>query len=206
SLEGRTTPPATVARRHPRAYISGILPLRSLPESFMPDLASHALTHWTGPLGLPAFDQLSDDQFAPVFDAAPAAPEAETAVIAGNTDAPTIDNTLAALELAGDALGRVSAIFWLRAGAHTNPDIQKLEREIAPKMSRHFSAIYMNEALFSRIDTLYTQRGELGLDGETARVLEKTWKRFVKAGARLGDDDKQRLAQIGERLAGLGAQ
>lgn len=172
----------------------------------MPDLASHALTHWTGPLGLPAFDQLSDDQFAPVFDAALAAHEAEIAVIAGNPDAPTIDNTLAALELAGDALGRVSAIFWLRAGAHTNPDIQKLEREIAPKMSRHFSKIYMNEALFSRIDALYARRDQLGLDGETARVLEKTWKRFIKAGAKLGADDKKRLAEIGERLATLGAQ
>src|SRR5690606_26059123 len=96
--------------------------------------------------------------------------------------------------------------FWMRAGAHTNPEIQKLEREIAPRMSRHFSAIYMNEALFARIDELYAQRDALGLDAETGRVLEKTWKRFVKAGAKLDAEDKQRLAAIGERLASLGAQ
>ena len=170
------------------------------------DLDRHPLTHWTAPLGLPDFTEIRDEQFAPVFDAALAAHEAEIAAIAGNKQEPSIANTLEALELAGEALGRVSAIFWGRAGAHTNPQIQALEREIAPKMSRHFSAIYMNEALFARIDSLYAQRDVLGLDAETARVLEKTWKRFVKAGAKLGAEDKQRLAAIGERLASLGAQ
>ncbi|MEX4005780.1 M3 family metallopeptidase [Neoaquamicrobium sediminum] len=170
------------------------------------DLDRHPLTHWTAPLGLPDFAAISDDQFAPVFDAALAAHETEIAAIAGNEQEPSIANTLEALELAGEALGRVSAIFWGRAGAHTNPQIQALEREIAPKMSRHFSAIYMNEALFARIDTLYARRDALGLDAETARVLEKTWKRFVKAGAKLGAEDKKRLAAIGERLASLGAQ
>jgi peptidyl-dipeptidase Dcp len=170
------------------------------------DIDRHPLTHWTAPLGLPDFAAISDEQFAPVFEAALAAHEAEIAAIATNEQAPSIDNPLKALELAGEALGRVSAIFWCRAGAHTNPQIQALEREIAPKMSRHFSAIYMNEALFARIDSLYAQRDALGLDAETARVLEKTWKRFVKAGAKLGAEDKRRLAAIGERLASLGAQ
>ncbi|MEO4001129.1 M3 family metallopeptidase [Mesorhizobium sp. CAU 1732] len=170
------------------------------------DLATHPLTHWTGPLGLPDFNALSDDQFAPVFDMALAAHDAEIAAIADNPEAPTIENTLAALELAGDALGRVSAIFWCRSGAHTNPDIQALERAIAPKMSRHFSAIYMNATLFSRIDALYSARDTLGLDAETRRVLEKSWKGFVKSGARLDPAGKTRLAAIGERLASLGAQ
>ena len=170
------------------------------------DLARHPLTSWTGPLGLPDFAAISDAEFGPVFDAALAAHETEIAAIADNPDEPTVANTLQAMELAGDALGRVSAIFWCRAGAHTNPQIQALEREIAPKMSRHFSAVYMNEALFGRIDALYATRDTLGLDTETARVLEKTWKRFVKAGAKLATDDKVRLAAIGERLAALGTQ
>ncbi len=170
------------------------------------DLDRDPLTHWTGPLGLPDFGAMTDDRFAPVFDAALAAHEREIAAIAGNSDAPTVANMLEAMELAGDALGRVSAIFWCRAGADTNPQLQALEREIAPKMSRHFSAVYMNETLFARVDALYAQRATLGLDVETARVLEKTWKRFVKAGAKLGADDKTRFAAIGERLATLGAQ
>ena len=171
-----------------------------------PDLARHPLTRWTGPLGLPDFSAIADADFAPVFDAALAAHAAEIAAVADNGQAPTVENTLAALELAGEALDRVSAIFWCRAGAHTNPDIQALEREIAPKMSRHFSAIHMNAALFARIDTLYQARESLGLDPETARVLEKSWKRFVKAGAKLGEADKTRLAEINERLASLGAR
>ena len=171
-----------------------------------PDLARHPLTRWTGPLGLPDFSAIADADFGPVFDAALAAHEAEIAVIAGNAAAPTVENTLEALELSGEALDRVSAVFWCRAGAHTNKDIQTLERAIAPKMSRHFSALHMNAALFARIDALYRERDTLDLDAETARVLEKTWKRFVRAGAKLGEDEKKRLAAINERLASLGAQ
>jgi peptidyl-dipeptidase Dcp len=170
------------------------------------DLARHPLTNWTGPMGLPDFRAVSDEDFGPVFDAALAAHRAEIDSIAGNPDEPTIDNTLKALELSGDPLGRVSAIFWCLAGADTNPAIQALEREIAPKMSRHFSAIHMNEALFSRLDTLHAGRESAGLDPETLRVLERSWKRFVKAGARLAPPQKERLAAIGERLAALGAR
>ena len=171
-----------------------------------PDLARHPLTRWTGPLGLPDFSAIADGDFAPVFEVALAAHAAEIAAIADNPQAPTIGNTLAALELAGAALDRVSAIFWCRAGAHTDKDIQALERQIAPKMSRHFSAVHMDAALFARIDALYQARESLSLDAETARALEKTWKRFVKAGARLDAAGKARLAEINERLASLGAQ
>ncbi|MGB3502843.1 MAG: M3 family metallopeptidase [Mesorhizobium sp.] len=170
------------------------------------DLNNHPLTNWTGELGLPDFPAFSDGDFSPVFDAALAAHNAEIEAIAGNPEAPSVENTLAALELAGDALGNVSSIFWARAGAHTNDTIQALEREMAPKMSKHYSAIFMNAALFARIDDLWTRRDELGLDAQTRRVLDKTWKRFVKAGAKLGEADKARLAAIGEELASLGAQ
>lgn len=170
------------------------------------DLATHPLTNWTGPHGLPDFTAFDDAAFAPVFEAALSAHEAEIARIAGNAEAPDIDNTLAALELAGDALSKVSAVFWCRAGAHTNETIQTLEREISPRMARHVSAIFMNDALFARIDRLYQDREALGLDAEASRVLEKTWKRFVRGGAQLDPDDKARLATINEELAGLGAQ
>ncbi|HEV7251914.1 MAG TPA: M3 family metallopeptidase [Mesorhizobium sp.] len=170
------------------------------------ELAAHPLTHWTGPHGLPDFSAISDEDFGPVIDAALAAHKAEIEAIAGNPEEPTVENTLAALELSGDALDRASAVFWAKAGADTNETIQRLEREIAPKMARHGSEIAMNPALFARIDALYAQRDELGLDAETLRVLEKTWKRFVRAGAKLGDDGKARLAAINEELAGLGAK
>jgi len=170
------------------------------------DLAAHPLTRWQGRLGLPDFSALSDGDFAPVFDAALAAHVKEIDAIAGNTQAPTVENTLSALELAGDPLDRVSSIFWCRAGAHTNDAIQALEREIAPKMSRHFSAISMNEQLFARIDALHDTRHSLGLDAETLRVLEKSWKGFVRSGARLDALGKERLAAVNEELATLGAR
>ncbi|MGX9576556.1 M3 family metallopeptidase [Mesorhizobium sp. f-mel] len=168
------------------------------------DLAAHPLTIWQGPLGLPDFTRIGDGDFSGVFDAALKAHEAEIEAISGNAETPTVENTLAALELGGQALDHVSSIFWCRAGAHTNEAIQALERDISPKMSRHFSAISMNERLFARIDDLYQRREALTLDSETLRVLEKTWKGFVRSGARLDAEGKKRLAAINEELSSLG--
>lgn len=167
------------------------------------DLAANPLTLWTGPLGLPDFSRIGDGDFGPVFDAALAAHMAQIEAIAANPEQPTIDNTLKALELSGQELDRVSSIFWCKAGADTNDTIQALERAISPKMARHFSSISMNEKLFARIDDLY-QREKLALDAETLRVLEKTWKRFVRSGAKLDAEGKKRLAAINEELSALG--
>ncbi|MCO5064412.1 MAG: M3 family metallopeptidase [Rhizobiaceae bacterium] len=169
-------------------------------------LTEHPLTHWTGPSGLPDFSRIEDRDFAGVLDSAMKAHEGEIEAIAANPEPASIENTLKALELGGDALHRVSSIFWCRAGAHTNDTIQSLEREIAPKMARHYSAISMNERLFSRIDDLYQRRESLKLDAETLRVLERTWKNFVRTGAKLDPEGKKRLASINEELAGLGAR
>ncbi|MGF6173420.1 M3 family metallopeptidase [Ensifer sp. 4252] len=165
-----------------------------------------ALTTWTGHEGLPRFDLVKDTDFAPAFEAAFRTHEAEIDEIAGDPEAPTFDNTVIALEIAGDELSRISSIFWNKAGADTNETIQALERDIAPKMSRHYSRIGMNAALFKRIDTLWENRENLGLDLEATRVLERHWKGFVKSGAKLAKDEQERLAAINETLAGLGAK
>ncbi|MBW3096749.1 M3 family metallopeptidase [Pseudohoeflea coraliihabitans] len=161
---------------------------------------------WTAPLGLPDFAAIADADFAPAFSTALKAHEVEIAAIAENPAAADFDNTIVALERAGEKLGRVSALFWNRAGTDTSAEIQSLERDIAPRLSRHYSKIAMNAALFSRVDRLYDQRASLQLTGEQQRLLERIWKSFVKAGARLDADGQARLAAIGERLAGLGAQ
>lgn len=165
-----------------------------------------ALTDWNGLNGLPRFEALNDGDFAPAFDAALARHEEEIDAIAGNPDQPSFDNTIVALELAGDDLSRVSALFWNRAGAHTNDTIQALEREISPKMSRHYSKIGMNAELFKRIDMLWETRETLGLTLEQTRVLERHWKGFVKSGAKLEKAEQEKLAGINEKLAGLGTQ
>ena len=173
--------------------------------SHKPDLKSSPLTNWTGFHGLPDFSHVRDDEFKAAFDAAMAAHNAEIGAIAGNDDEPTLENVLVPLELCGEALGRVSGIFWLKAGAHSNPEIEALEREIAPAMSRHYSALSMNAKLFARIDGLYQIRNALNLDTETLRVIERSWKGFARSGALLKGDDQTRLAAINETLASLGA-
>lgn len=165
-----------------------------------------AVTDWNGPDGLPRFEAVNDGDFAASFEAALAEHEQEIDAIAGNPDAPTFDNTIVALEIAGDALSRVSSLFWNRAGAHTNDTIQALERDISPKMSRHYSKIGMNAALFARIDTLWEGREKLGLTLEQTRVLERHWKGFVKSGAKLPKVEQEQLAGINEKLAGLSTQ
>ncbi len=165
-----------------------------------------ALVEWTGLNGLPRFDLVKDEAFAASFDAALAAHEAEIDTIANNPEPATFDNTIVALETAGDELSRVSALFWSRAGANTNDVIQALEREIAPKMSRHYSKIGTNAALFQRIDALWEGREALGLSLEQTRVLERHWKGFVKSGAKLEKPEQERLSTINETLAGLGAK
>jgi peptidyl-dipeptidase Dcp len=167
---------------------------------------NRALVEWTGHEGLPRFDLVGDEDFSSAFAAALETHEAEIGAIAANPDKPDFDNTVVSLEIAGDELSRVSALFWGKAGAHTNETIQALEREMAPKMSRHYSKIGTNPALFARIDTLWEKRAELGLTVEQERVLERHWKGFVKAGAKLEKAEQERLAAINEKLAGLGAQ
>ncbi|MCR6501691.1 M3 family metallopeptidase [Shinella sp. CPCC 101442] len=165
-----------------------------------------ALVEWTGLNGLPRFDRVKDEAFAAGFDAALVAHEAEIDGIANNAEPATFENTIVALEIAGDQLSRVSALFWSRAGANTNDTIQALEREIAPKMSRHYSKIGTNAALFQRIDALWEGRDALNLSLEQTRVLERHWKGFVKSGAKLEKPEQERLSTINETLAGLGAK
>ncbi len=165
-----------------------------------------AITNWNGPDGLPRFEAVNDGDFAASFEAALAEHETEIDAIANNSAAPTFENTIVALEIAGDSLSRVSSLFWNRAGAHTNDTIQALERDISPKMSRHYSKIGMNAALFQRIDQLWEKREALGLDLEQTRVLERHWKGFVKSGAKLPKPEQETLAGINEKLAGLSTQ
>ncbi len=162
------------------------------------------LTNWSAFAGLPDFEAISDADFLAAFNEAITEHVAQIDAIANNVESATLENTLEPFELSGEALSRISSIFWLKAGAHSNPDIEALEREIAPVMSRHYSAISMNSNLFARIDALYENRIRLTSDPETLLVLEKCWKGFVRSGAKLNGADKERLAAINERLSLLG--
>ncbi len=159
---------------------------------------------WIGPYEVPPFGLIEIEHFRPAFDEALTQHNAEIAAIAGSKAKPNFTNTIEALERAGRLLKRVRAVFWSRAGAHTNDAIQAIEREMAPRMAAHSSAITSNAALFARIDDLHARRDKMKLTAEQRRVLERTHRAFVRAGAKLNAKGKARMGEIKQRLAALG--
>lgn len=164
------------------------------------------LAAWSAPFGLPPFGMIRGEHFRAAFDAALSEHREEIARIADDPAPPGFDNTIAALERSGRLLNDVSAVFWNLTATDTNPELQEIEREVSGALSRHASEISMNAALFRRIDALHAQRQSLALTPEQARVLELVHKNFVRAGAKLGEAEKERLAAIMERLAVLSTQ
>jgi peptidyl-dipeptidase Dcp len=162
------------------------------------------LEDWDGSFGVPPFERIKPEHFAPAFARAFAAHMAEVEAIADNKAAPTFANTIEALERSGEALTRIDNVFDLLAGAHTNDAILELERELAPLEAKHWNKILMNEALFRRIDSLHSRRDALGLSAEQRRVLDRYHVMHRRAGAALDAAAKARLADINEQLATLG--
>jgi peptidyl-dipeptidase Dcp len=161
---------------------------------------------WTTAFALPPFEAIAPDHYKPAFDRALAEQTDEIEAIAGSPEGPTFANTIEALERSGALLKRVGGVFFNLSGSHTNDAIQAVEREMAPLLAKHRSSIFMNAALFRRVEALYGQKDSLNLTPEQARVLDRYHTIFVRAGARLNAEDKKRLAAITERLATLGTQ
>jgi peptidyl-dipeptidase Dcp len=164
------------------------------------------LAPWTTPFRMPPFAAIEPAHFEPAFTRALATHNAEIDAIADNPAAPTRENTLDALELAGRDLTRIARVFYNLTGSNTNPALQAIEREMAPRMAKHSTAIALNEKLFKRIDALWQARDSLGLDDEQMRVLERTHTSFVRSGANLSAEAKECIAAINQRLATLGTQ
>jgi peptidyl-dipeptidase Dcp len=163
-----------------------------------------AVLEWDGPHGLPRFEAIGDKDFRPAFDHAMAEHLAQIDAIASDTAPASFDSVIVPLELAGEKLSHVSALFWNKTGADTNDTIKALEREISPELSRHWSKIAQNRKLFERIDAVWQAHDRKALGEEAFRVLEDHWKGFVKAGAKLEGAGQKRLAEINKRLASLG--
>ncbi len=171
-----------------------------------PAFASNPLLEpWTAPFGAPPFARVGPEHFRPAFDAALAQKRAEIAAIAANPEAPTFDNTISALERSGATLDRVASVFFNLVGADSSAALEEIEREMAPILARERSAIFLNDALFQRIEALHAAASTPALDAEAARTLDRYRTAFRRAGAGLAPETKARLATIGERLATLGA-
>jgi peptidyl-dipeptidase Dcp len=164
------------------------------------------LGQWTGPFGLPPFESIAPEHYKPAFDQALAEQQTQIAALADSPEPPTFANTIEALERSGQTLKKVGGVFFNLAGSHTNDAIQAVEREMAPVLAKHRNSIFMNDALYRRVEALYRNRESLGLSPEQARVLDRYHTIFVRAGAKLAPEEKKRLAAITERLASLGTQ
>ncbi len=161
------------------------------------------LSPWDAPHGLPPFADVRAEHFAPAFEQALTEHRADIDAIATNPAPPSFDNTLAAFDRAGRLLARTEGLFWNLASSETSPELQAVERELAPRLAAHTNSVFLNEGLFRRVEALNEQRAALGLNAEQQRLLERIHLDFVRSGARLAPEAKQRLAQIVERLAGL---
>ncbi|WP_431052043.1 M3 family metallopeptidase [Roseateles sp. L2-2] len=166
-------------------------------------LSNPLLSAWTGPYGLPPFDAIRAEHVEPAFEAALAAHRAELAAIAENPAAPDFDNTLAALDRAGRALTALEHLFSTLSASASSPELQAVQRRMAAPLAAHTNAIYLNAALFERVERLHEQRASLGLPPESLRLLERVHLDFVRAGARLQGDDRARYAANMERQAEL---
>ena len=173
---------------------------KSTPSSVNPN---PLLTESSLPYHYPPFDRIKDEHFQPAMEQGIAEDLKEVNAVAGNSEKPTFENTIVALERTGQMLERVGAIFSNLNSANTNPVIQKAEVELAPKLSAHSDAIHLNGRLFSRIQALFDDREKLGLDPESKYLLERYYKDFVRAGAKLSDGDKTKLKAINGELAKL---
>ncbi|HZL45461.1 MAG TPA: M3 family metallopeptidase [Opitutaceae bacterium] len=182
--------------------VSGLAAELPAPRSDLPNMHENSLlTESTLPFHLPRFDLIHDGDFAPAYDQGIGEELEEVKAIAASPAPATFDNTIVALERSGRLLQRVDRVFSNLNGANTDPAMQQVEREMAPKLSAHRDAIRLNPALFARIRTLYDARDQLGLDAESKRLLERYYKDFVRAGARLSESDKARLRALNAELA-----
>lgn len=157
----------------------------------------------TLPLEAPDFDAISIEHYRPAFEDGMEQHLAEIDSIATNSEAPTFENTIVEMERSGQLLGRVSSVFYNLTSAHTNEELQAIQSEMAPKLAAHSDNIYLNGDLFERVQTLYENRDELDINASELKLLEDTYRDFVRAGALLTDDEQQRMREINERMSTL---
>jgi peptidyl-dipeptidase Dcp len=157
------------------------------------------------PYELPPFDSIRDEHYLPAFYEGCDEQLAEVNAIL-ESGAPTFENTIVALEKSGRMLFRVLSVFYNKSSADTNDAIDKIEEELAPKLSAHSDAINLNAELFARVEHVHQARHGLGLDPESVWLIERYYRDFVHAGAKLGASDREELKALNEKLSMLGTK
>ncbi len=182
------------------AAAGGILCLLSSCDNKMNPL----LTDSTLPYGAPQFDKIKTEHYLPAFEQAITEAKAEIDAIVNNPDEPTFENTIAALDEAGGRLNDAAGIFYNLMEADTNDQMQDIAEKVSPMMTEYSMYVSLNEPLFARVKAVHESAE--GLEPDQARLLEKTWKSFVRSGANLGAEDKETYSKLSEQLSLLTLQ
>ncbi len=157
-------------------------------------------TTYKNKYGAPPFDKIKSEHYMPAFKEGIKQQQAEIDAIAESKDAPTFANTIEALDYSGDLLNKVSAVFFNLYSAETNDDMEKIANEVSPMLSEHNDNLYLNEKLFERVKVLFDSRATLGLTPEQNRLLEKYHRDFIRSGAALTAEQKEKLRSINKEL------
>lgn len=159
---------------------------------------------WKTPFGVPPFDQIKDEHFMPALKKGMETEIKEIDAIANNTEAPTFENTLVAMEKTGELLNKVSRVFFHLNGADTSDTRRAIANEVTPLLSKHSNSISLNEKLFQRVKAVHEHKDKLNLNLEQKKLLEETYKAFVRSGANLKPEEKEKVKKINEELSVLG--
>jgi len=159
------------------------------------------LTESTAPFGAPQFDKIKNEHYLPAFEAGIAEAKAEIDAIIANEEEPTFENTIEAMEYAGETLNNVASIFYNLMEANTNDEMQQIAEKLSPMLTEYEMYVSLSAPLFERVKTVYEKRNELGLDKDQMKILENNYKGFVRGGANLSDEDKELYSKWSEELS-----
>ena len=161
------------------------------------------ITGWDTPYGIPAFEQIKPEHYMPAFQEGMKQQKDEIAAIVANTEEPTFQNTIEALEYSGELLNTVSSVFFNLLESNNSDEMQAIAEEVTPLLSAHGDDISLNADLFARIKKVYEQKDNLTLEPEQMRLLEETYKSFVRGGANVPVEKQERFRKVNERIASL---
>jgi peptidyl-dipeptidase Dcp len=153
------------------------------------------------PFGVPPFEKIKAEDYIPAFEEGIKQKQQNVAAIYKQRSVPTFQNTIEALERSGELLDKVSTVFYNLTSANTSPELEKISQEIAPQLSKSRDDIYLNPLLFQRVKAVYDQRLKLNLNQEQNRLLDKTYKAFVRSGANLSVAQQERMREINKELS-----
>ena len=159
------------------------------------------LTESTAPFGAPQFDQIKDEHYLPAFEQAISEAKAEIDAIVANPAEPTFENTIEAMEYAGQTLNRVAGIFYNLMEAHTSEALQEIAEKVSPMLTEYSMYVSLNNDLFKKVKAVYEKKDQLGLAQDQMKLLEDNYKGFVRGGANLSDEDKALYSKWSEELS-----